>query len=75
MHIGAGTNEWDTCAPEIILQEAGGKMTGLFNVPLRYNEPDPRHLDGFIASNGIIHDRAVEAVRRVRSQGGRPGES
>jgi 3'(2'), 5'-bisphosphate nucleotidase len=67
MHIGPGTNEWDTCAPEIILREAGGKMTDVFNVPLRYNAPDPRHLHGFVASNGVIHDQVLEAVRLVIS--------
>jgi len=59
------TSQWDTCAPAALLREAGGRMTDLRGVPLRYGGPDLRHLNGVIASNGIIHDRVVEAVSHV----------
>jgi 3'(2'), 5'-bisphosphate nucleotidase len=64
-HAGPGTNQWDTCAPEIILHEAGGRMTDVFNTPLRYNVPDSRNLQGLMASNGVIHDRAIDAAKAV----------
>jgi 3'(2'), 5'-bisphosphate nucleotidase len=64
-HAGPGTNQWDTCAPGIILHEAGGRMTDVFNSPLRYNVPDPRNLQGLMASNGVIHDRAIDAAKTV----------
>jgi len=59
------TAQWDTCAPAVLLQEAGGRMTDLKGMPLRYNTPDLRHLNGIIASNGTMHDRVVEAVSYV----------
>jgi 3'(2'), 5'-bisphosphate nucleotidase len=59
------TSQWDTCAPAALLQEAGGRITDLMGIPLRYNGPELRHLNGVIASNGTIHDRVVEAVSHV----------
>ena len=59
------TSQWDTCAPAALLKEAGGRMTDLKGMPLIYNGPELHHLNGVIASNGIIHDRVVEAVKHV----------
>lgn len=41
--------EWDTCAPEVILREAGGDVTDCRGGPLRYNKPDPRQPHGIVA--------------------------
>jgi 3'(2'), 5'-bisphosphate nucleotidase len=56
------TAQWDTCAPDIILREAGGRMTDLSNATLRYNGPEIRNLKGVIASNGTIHKRIADAA-------------
>lgn len=56
-------NEWDTCAPELIVREAGGRMTDLDGMPLVYNRPDPRHRRGLLASNGTRHEELLEIVR------------
>ncbi len=37
------TMEWDTAAPQIILQEAGGKITQWDDSPLEYNKEDLRN--------------------------------
>ena len=66
LHMGSGTNQWDTCAPEIILQESGGRMSDVFNLPLQYNTPMTKNVYGIIASNGVLHDLAVEAAGKVR---------
>lgn len=71
LHAGSGTNEWDTCAPQIILDEANGRMTDVFNMPLRYNTRNPRNLHGLIASNGVLHDHAVNVARLVLRQSGK----
>jgi len=65
IHAGSGTSQWDSCAPEIILHEAGGKMTDVANSALAYNTADPRNPHGLIASNGALHDRAVAAAQLV----------
>lgn len=41
--------EWDTCAPEVLLREAGGEVSDCFGVPLRYNKPDPVQPFGILA--------------------------
>jgi 3'(2'), 5'-bisphosphate nucleotidase len=65
LHPGSRTYQWDTCAPEIILREAGGRMTDAYGAQLRYNKPELRNLRGVIASNGTIHDRIVEVMEEV----------
>src|SRR5262245_18992550 len=37
IHPSPRTKLWDTCAPQIILEEAGGKLTDLFGSPMRYD--------------------------------------
>jgi 3'(2'), 5'-bisphosphate nucleotidase len=56
---------WDTSAPEIILVEAGGKLTDLHGRPLPYDQPDMWHQDGLVASNGAAHERVIERLREL----------
>jgi len=65
IHAGPETNQWDTCAPEAILVEAGGRITDIFNAPLQYNVEETGNLLGVIASNGVIHEQVVQAARLV----------
>jgi 3'(2'), 5'-bisphosphate nucleotidase len=65
LHTGHRTHLWDTCGPEAILREAGGRMTDVSNLPLRYDTPDVRNPNGIIATNSVIHDRAVAATQSV----------
>jgi|SRR5262245_7088391 len=65
LHTGSRTYQWDTCAPEIILREAGGRMTDVYGASLRYNKPELRNLRGVIASNGTLHDRIIEVTTEV----------
>lgn len=67
LHTQEGPSQWDTCAPEAILREAGGRMTDLSNNSLRYDPPGLRHVNGVIASSGAIHNRIVEVARSVLS--------
>jgi 3'(2'), 5'-bisphosphate nucleotidase len=57
------SSAWDTCAPEIILVEAGGRLSDLTGAPLRYHEPEVRHLRGLVASNGRLHERVLAELR------------
>jgi 3'(2'), 5'-bisphosphate nucleotidase len=65
IHTGSRTHLWDTCGPEAILREAGGRMTDVCNQPLQYAGRELRNLNGLIASNGVVHDRAVQAAQAV----------
>jgi len=60
---GIGTCLWDTCGPEAILREAGGKITDKNGAALRYDVEDVRNLNGVVATNSLLHDRVIAAVR------------
>jgi 3'(2'), 5'-bisphosphate nucleotidase len=55
--------EWDTCAPEVILREAGGTVTDCRGERLRYNKEDPRQPHGILATAPGAHDRVLEVIR------------
>lgn len=71
VHLSPRTKQWDTCAPELILREAGGAITDLFGAPLRYNTPEVQNLNGLVASNGVVHDQLLNAMAPLLTQFGR----
>jgi 3'(2'), 5'-bisphosphate nucleotidase len=65
----AGFHEaiWDQAAGALLIEEAGGCVTDLTGQPLDFT--GGRRLlrnTGMLASNGLLHRTALEAVRRVR---------
>lgn len=62
VNLSAGECEWDTCAPEVIVCEAGGRFTDVDGRPFRYNLPDPVHRRGSIVSNSRCHDPLAALV-------------
>jgi myo-inositol-1(or 4)-monophosphatase len=58
-------NEWDICAGSILVEEAGGRVTGLDGEPLVFNQPSPLR-PGMIASNGVLHAALLEVTRPHR---------
>lgn len=50
---------WDTLGPEVILVEAGGRLSDLFGAPIDYRSPSLRHRRGLVASNGRLHPRVI----------------
>jgi 3'(2'), 5'-bisphosphate nucleotidase len=71
IHLSPRTKQWDTCAPEVILTEAGGRMTDLFGYPLNYNVPDVQNRNGLVASNGVSHDQIIEMLAPLLNEFGR----
>jgi 3'(2'), 5'-bisphosphate nucleotidase len=63
INLGSAEMEWDSCAPEIVIREAGGSYTHADGRPFRYNERDLMHRRGSIASNGSCHQGLIELVR------------
>ena len=59
-----GTKEWDTCAPELILTEAGGSFTDLRGRALEYNRKNVDNEHGLMASNGVCHRQVLSAIRK-----------
>lgn len=66
-NISPYTSEWDTCAPEIILSEAGGTMTDKYGKSLVYNQTEVRRLHGLAASNNTQHTTLIQAIKSVTS--------
>jgi 3'(2'), 5'-bisphosphate nucleotidase len=59
--------DWDYCAPEIILTEAGGKITHFDLTPLTYNNTDIFQWGNIIASNRRCHADLCELSQAALS--------
>lgn len=62
LHPNSKTKEWDTCAPQIILEEAGGRMTDCWGQPMKYNKTNVYNDRGFVASNNTTHDKIISQI-------------
>jgi 3'(2'), 5'-bisphosphate nucleotidase len=71
IHLSGRTKQWDTCAPQLVLTEAGGRFTDLFGRPLNYNVPDVNNRNGLVASNGVSHDLVIETLAPLLAEFGR----
>jgi 3'(2'), 5'-bisphosphate nucleotidase len=71
LHLSPSTKQWDTCGPEIILQEAGGRLTDLFGQPLRYNGIRIDNRNGIVATNGAAHETVIEKLMPLLREFGR----
>ncbi len=65
IHPSPGCKEWDLCAPQALLEAAGGCITDCWGNPLRYNKRDVRAHNGIIATNGALHDQVIEVVAAI----------
>jgi len=61
----ARTCEWDTCAPELILREADGKLTDLAGDNLDYNSESVNNENGVVATNGNIHHSLIKKLKEA----------
>ena len=71
IHLSPRTKQWDTGAPQLILTEAGGRLTDLFGRPLNYNVPDVNNRNGLVASNGVAHDLIIRTLAPLLADFGR----
>ncbi len=71
IHLSPRTKFWDTCAPQVILEEAGGQMTDVFGSPLRYDLRDVQNHNGVLASNGAAHEQAALNLKPLLNEFGR----
>jgi 3'(2'), 5'-bisphosphate nucleotidase len=71
LHLSPSTKQWDTCGPEAILAEAGGRLTDLFGRPLRYNGVRIDNRNGIVATNGAAHEMVIENLAPMLEEFGR----
>ncbi len=61
---------WDQAAGSLVVEEAGGKITDLDGNPLDFRHGRTLAKNrGVIASNGLLHDRILEAVKKIEMAG------
>ena len=61
----APTMEWDTCAPDLIVNEAGGKLIDLFGKQRRYNQEDPLITPGLIAGESNAVEKTFSVLKAL----------
>jgi 3'(2'), 5'-bisphosphate nucleotidase len=54
---------WDACAPQVVVTEAGGRMTDRRGDPIRYDPAAIRLQRGLVASNGACHEAVLQKLR------------
>ena len=55
--------EWDICAADLIVSEAGGRLTDWAGNPAKYNQPAPDIEFGMIATNYPLHAKIVAQLQ------------
>jgi len=58
-------HDWDICAGDILVQEAGGKVTGIAGQELRYGLAGAWQRHGLLASNGLVHNAAIKTLSQL----------
>lgn len=71
VHLSPRTKQWDTCAPQIILTEAGGSFSDLFGNPITYNAAEVQHRNGLVATNRVAHDLVIATLAPLLAEFGR----
>lgn len=63
INTNSGASKWDLCAPQIILEEAGGMVTDLNGNPVDYLSNTTTLENSFIATNGALHNEILLALQ------------
>jgi 3'(2'), 5'-bisphosphate nucleotidase len=71
IHLSPRTKFWDTCGPQVILEEAGGRLTDLFGERIRYEISDVQNHGGIVATNGPAHEMIISRLRPLLNEFGR----
>ena len=55
----AAFHDWDICAGHILVEEAGGTVTGLLGEAIAYNTEGAWQRHGLLATNGLLQQQAL----------------
>jgi myo-inositol-1(or 4)-monophosphatase len=53
---------WDVAAGAVLVEEAGGRVTGIDGAPLDLDAPT------LLATNGLVHDEMLRTLKEIRGQ-------
>jgi myo-inositol-1(or 4)-monophosphatase len=59
--VSSNSCDWDLAGADLILQEAGGRVTTLDGTPIAYNQTEPIHGE-LAAAASRLHPRVIEAM-------------
>ena len=59
----ANFSDWDICAGDLLVTEAGGTVTEIAGTPIRYGTPGNAQRGGLLATNGRLHAAAVAGLQ------------
>lgn len=59
-------SQWDLCAPEIILIEAGGMTSDIRGDQIIYNKEELKNKFGIVASNGQLHNAVMPFMEQLK---------
>jgi len=62
LNLSPAEQEWDTCAPEVILAEAGCTVSDGDGKPMTYNQKDLYRRRGSVWSNGLCHPFLLRVI-------------
>ncbi len=63
VNVNMRASKWDTCGPQVIIEEAGGRITDIDGEPLDYTKPAVRWERSFVASNGVLHEKIIALTK------------
>lgn len=72
IHLSPRTKMWDTCGPQVILEEAGGCLTDLYGNTYNYDRTNVQNFGGIVASNRVVHELIIERIEPLLASIGRP---
>ncbi|MCS7021197.1 MAG: 3'(2'),5'-bisphosphate nucleotidase CysQ [Gemmataceae bacterium] len=61
-------HDWDVCAGQVLVVEAGGQVTDLFGQAIGYQADEFAQRRGLLASNGLCHAEALVRLQPLTSQ-------
>lgn len=61
-------SKWDTCAPQIILEEAGGRLTDLDGKDLDYKKEGLKWERSFVGTNSLLHDECLLNIENILNE-------
>jgi myo-inositol-1(or 4)-monophosphatase len=65
--VSPDSRDWDLAAADLILREAGGRVTNLDNAALAYNRERPVHAT-LVAAGEALHPALLAAAQQMRAQ-------
>jgi myo-inositol-1(or 4)-monophosphatase len=68
--VSSNAHDWDLVAADLILHEAGGRLTGFDGAPPAYNQPEPVHGE-LVAASRILHPQVIGAMTTRRTASAR----